>query len=556
MTVSTTTSRNDYVAIAAQTIFPYTFKILYDSDLEIYIDGVLKTLSTHYTVSGAGGSGGNVTFLTPMVGGEGVAIIRNIPLTQDTDYVENDPFPAETHEAALDKLTMLVQQVDNRSLRSIRIPETDSTGTLTELPVNTARASKFLAFDTDGDVTVTGVAPTGTAIITSAWETVLDDTTLPASIETIRNALSAETSLASDDEVIVRDTSTTTGKTSTLTILAEALRALSAAKSGPTQAANYSLSAAVNANALTITLTGAVGTALSATNKAQFAFRSATATDGTTSVVDATADLTLTISSGSTLGTTSGAAARLWVVLFNDAGTLRLGLVNCSTATAIYPLADDSLASSTAEGGAGAADSAGVIYTVTAVTAKAMRVLGYLEITEATAGTWATAHTKLQLWQTGMKLPNDIVQSTRNTISTLVSGNTIFPADNTIPQNTEGMSILDATPITPTSTTNFIRVRANTFGADTVIGQIGLGLFRDSVANALAAVSMGHSAAGNYLAAGSIEYMEKAPSTSAITYKLRGGPEGLNTTYFGSGTATVLYGGVAMTSIVVEELMG
>lgn len=325
---------------------------------------------------------------------------------------------------------------------------------------------------------------------------------------------------------------------------------------GPGYVQNYSLSGAVASNALTMTLSGYDGTALSSTNKAQFTFRNATAATGTSSTVDATSDLTLTISSGSTLGTTSAVPARFWIVLFNDAGTLRLGAINCSTSTAIYPLSDDTLASSTAEGGAGAADSAGVIYTGSAVTAKAMRVLGYVEHTQATAGTYATTPSKVQLWQPGMKLPGDIVQSTRNTISTLVSGNTIFPADNTIPQNTEGMSILDATPITPTSTANFLRTRANTFGADTAIGQIGLGLFRDSVAGALAAVSMGHSASANYVSAGSIEFMEKAPSTSAITYKLRGGPEAANTTYFNSGSGTVLYGGVAMTSIVVEELMG
>lgn len=226
MTITTTTSRNDYIASAAQTIFPYTFKILVDSDLEVYIDGTLKTLSTHYTVSGAGGSGGNVTFLTPMVGGENVAIIRNIPLTQETDYVENDPFPAETHEAALDKLTMIAQQVENRSQRSIRIPESDSTGTLTELPSNTARALKYLFFDSDGDAGVTAVAPTGTAVITPFWETVLDDASAGISVETIRNALSSEPVVSLDDEVFIRDTSATTGKRMTIENVLKAINLL------------------------------------------------------------------------------------------------------------------------------------------------------------------------------------------------------------------------------------------------------------------------------------------------------------------------------------------
>ena len=107
MTITTTTSKVTYTGNNSTTVFAYTFKIFADAEIKVYVDAVLKTISTHYNVSGAGSaSGGNVTFTggnTPGTGAK-VVLLRNIAKTQVTDYVENDSFPAETHESALDKL--------------------------------------------------------------------------------------------------------------------------------------------------------------------------------------------------------------------------------------------------------------------------------------------------------------------------------------------------------------------------------------------------------------------------------------------------------------------
>ena len=72
MTVSTTTSKVTYTGNNVTTVFAYTFKITATSEIKVYVDNVLKTLTTHYNVSGAGtASGGNVTFTggnTPATG--------------------------------------------------------------------------------------------------------------------------------------------------------------------------------------------------------------------------------------------------------------------------------------------------------------------------------------------------------------------------------------------------------------------------------------------------------------------------------------------------------
>jgi hypothetical protein len=163
MTVSTTIIKNSHNGNGSTTNFAYQFKILQDSDLVVIIRSstgteTTKSLSTHYTVAGAGdASGGSITFTsgnTP-ASGETVVIRRNVPQTQAIDYIANDPFPAETHEEGLDRTTMIAQQVSEEADRSIKLSRTN-TMTSTEFTVGaTDRANKILAFDSSGEISVT-----------------------------------------------------------------------------------------------------------------------------------------------------------------------------------------------------------------------------------------------------------------------------------------------------------------------------------------------------------------------------------------------------------------
>ena len=164
MTVSSTTVKNSYSGNGSTTQFAYGYKIFADSDLIVIIrvnsTGVetVKTLTTHYTVSGAGdASGGNVTFTsgnTP-ASGQTVVIIREVPQTQAIDYIANDPFPAESHEEGLDRGTMTTQQVQEELNRAIKLSRTN-TMTSTEFTTSAAdRANKVLAFNASGEIAVT-----------------------------------------------------------------------------------------------------------------------------------------------------------------------------------------------------------------------------------------------------------------------------------------------------------------------------------------------------------------------------------------------------------------
>jgi hypothetical protein len=164
MTVSTTIIKNFHNGNASTTNFAYQFRILEDTDLLVIIRTnstgaeTTKTLSTHYTVAGAGdASGGSITFTAGNIpaSGETVVIRRNVPQTQAIDYIANDPFPAETHEEGLDRGTMVAQQVAEESNRSIKLSRTN-TMTSTEFTVGaTDRANKVLAFDSAGEISVT-----------------------------------------------------------------------------------------------------------------------------------------------------------------------------------------------------------------------------------------------------------------------------------------------------------------------------------------------------------------------------------------------------------------
>lgn len=150
MTVSSSTSRNSYNGNGTTDTFAYTFRILDETHVAVYEDGVLKTITTHYTVTGVGdASGGNIVFVTPPVTGTlNVVFVRNVPITQETDYVENDPFPAASHEDALDKLTMIVQQQEEKF---DRIPTLAVSSATSDLVFPDPSADKYLGWNSAGD---------------------------------------------------------------------------------------------------------------------------------------------------------------------------------------------------------------------------------------------------------------------------------------------------------------------------------------------------------------------------------------------------------------------
>ena len=100
-----------------------------DQKLEVYLNGVRQTLTTHYSVTGAGtDSGGNVVFDTAPAASVAILILSSIPLTQTTNLVANVALAAETLEDNLDKLTRIAQQLKETDGRAIKFSKSSLMG--------------------------------------------------------------------------------------------------------------------------------------------------------------------------------------------------------------------------------------------------------------------------------------------------------------------------------------------------------------------------------------------------------------------------------------------
>ena len=135
----------------------------------------------------------------------------------------------------------------------------------------------------------------------------------------------------------------------------------------------------------------------------------------------------------------------------------------------------------------------------------------------------------------------------------VLSGSTILPADNTIPQNTEGTQFITAT-ITPQSATSTLIILV-TIGAMTpaVVSTITSALFRDATVNAFAASTFAPSSTST--GATSLSASVASGSTAATTFKLRTGMNVAGTLFFnGYPGPTQYFGGVCQSGITIIEV--
>jgi hypothetical protein len=170
---------------------------------------------------------------------------------------------------------------------------------------------------------------------------------------------------------------------------------------------NIGLSCSVGSSALTIALKNAAGNDASYTDAVQIGFRSATLTTGTVSLVSVTSALSTVISSGSTAGHSNAVEGKIFVYAINNAGTIEL-------AWSSRYHNENNLVSTTAEGGAGAADSAATLYSTAARSNVACRLIGQLVSTQTTAGTWAAVPTNTRVGGVGKILQNEKIIAAYN----------------------------------------------------------------------------------------------------------------------------------------------
>jgi len=280
MTISTTIIKSSYSGNGSTTAFTYNFKITDQDDIEVIIRSAngtetVKTLTTHYTVSGVGGNSGTVTFTAGNipVTGETVLLRRSTPQTQAMDLIDNDPMSADTIEDAHDKVIAITQELQEEVDRSIKLSRTN-TMTSTEFTVDaSSRANKILAFDSAGEISVTQELGTykGTDATTTTAAYVQRDIIKSTTAAQLNNVYICVA------DSVVGDLLTDTDHFELLVDAVAAGTSATAAAASATAAASSATAAASSASAASTSETNAASSASTASTQATNASNSATA---------------------------------------------------------------------------------------------------------------------------------------------------------------------------------------------------------------------------------------------------------------------------------------
>lgn len=138
MTVEVQTSKNGpYELDAGALVFPRTFLLLNASHLRVIhtVDGVDRDVTSGFTHTGIGANEGSVVFTAGTVPKGGVlTLLRNVPISQETDYSDQAAVRPRQVERDFDKAIMLIQDLKEQVDRSVKVPvsATDDIEQLTE----------------------------------------------------------------------------------------------------------------------------------------------------------------------------------------------------------------------------------------------------------------------------------------------------------------------------------------------------------------------------------------------------------------------------------------
>jgi len=243
------TPRESYTVAegVTQTQFTVPFEFFDDADLNFYVDGTLKTLPTHYTVTGGNGSTGTINTtvgnsVTGIAGGSTVVITRSIALERTTDFPSSGAFEVATLNTELDRFTAIAAEISDDNDRSIHLADDDATVSM-ELPSKANRLGKVLGFNA-----TTGAVEAGPTIAdVSSLSAITADISTLADIEDGTDATDAIQTVAtvSGDVTTVAGVSgqvtIVAGETTNLQNVTDNLSAIQNASANATLAENYAI---------------------------------------------------------------------------------------------------------------------------------------------------------------------------------------------------------------------------------------------------------------------------------------------------------------------------
>lgn len=505
MTVSSTTARLiQYNGNGATTAFSTVFKFIDEDDLVVTLTSSAGVDSTPtYTVTGGSGAIGTVTLSVAPASGETLTIRSATQILQPVDYVENTPFPANTQEQALDKLTYICQDLSEQVGRAIIFKDTSG---ISDINFPAPAALEVLRWNSTED----------------ALETVaiadLDAVALPISaglvVSDATSTLISRTLTGTASEVTVTNG---TGVSGNPTI---SLPFPAAVKTFLNTATSANLLAAVSDETGTGSLVFGTAPTISAPKIDQINDTNANELLKFTSVASAVNEITISNNSttNSPVISATGGDTNI-AVLLQGKGNGKAGVLGTSGYAGGLTLYEQ-----TTNG------------------------VNYVTI-DAPAS--ITSNRLVQLPDSDISC--FVVQRVSSGTGNVSTGTTVIPVDNSVPQNTEGDQYLSVS-ITPKSSSNILVIDVTIILASSVgsTNSVVAALFQDSTASALAA-AFGGVGVNNAPQTISFQHVMTAGTTSSTTFKVRGGAGGAGTTTLNGSAGAGLFGGVCISRITVTE---
>ena len=174
MPIDTVAKPVTYLCDGLQTAFPITFTYLENSFVWVRrTNGVtlgVETLSLgdDYTITAD-----TVNTIATYPTGDKLTLSLLIPMKQLVDLEKNGRIDADVLDYVHDKLTLICQQLDMdvETLVGLEVPEDPAPSM--KVPDATTRASKYLAFDAQGNIVVVSALDTGSISVSPWGETLI-----------------------------------------------------------------------------------------------------------------------------------------------------------------------------------------------------------------------------------------------------------------------------------------------------------------------------------------------------------------------------------------------
>ena len=255
-----------------QTSFAIPFEFFDDSDVNVYVDGTLKTITTDYTISGGAGSTGTLNIsVTGGAGGSTVVLTRDITIERTTDFTAGADINRAALNTQLDTLTGIAADIKDATTLALRYND-QTVGVSTEMPVVDTLKGNVLAFNI-----TTGAPEAGPSIseVSSAQtyatnaatsETNAAASATSASTSATNAATSATNAATSETNAASSETAAGASETNAATSATNAASSASSASSSASAAASSASAAATSETNAATSATNAASSASSASS--------------------------------------------------------------------------------------------------------------------------------------------------------------------------------------------------------------------------------------------------------------------------------------------------